>query len=184
MKRGITVERKYDHNDIPCIVIKKKRGKLALDEIQDILRFEDYQQWNGQYVLFLNCSEATLGGNGCWDLLDEPPGDTVMLYEVAGNEECPVCRSNLPPFSYCPSCGMPWSDSGKSVETLLSSMRQEAARNIRDPKASGASRLAWYWSHNRRHRPGPADGRHHRGSSAGALLRRCGPSSPPIPMGL
>ena len=32
MKRGITVERKYDHNDIPCIVIKKKRGKLALDE--------------------------------------------------------------------------------------------------------------------------------------------------------
>lgn len=53
MKRGITVERKYDHNDIPCIVIKKKRGKLALDEIQDILRFEDYQQWNGQYVLFL-----------------------------------------------------------------------------------------------------------------------------------
>ena len=48
MKRGITVERKYDHNDIPCIVIKKKRGKLALDEIQDILRFEDYQQWNGQ----------------------------------------------------------------------------------------------------------------------------------------
>lgn len=147
MKRGITVERKYDHNDIPCIVIKKKRGKLALDEIQDILRFEDYQQWNGQYVLFLNCSEATLGGNGCWDLLDEPPGDTVMLYEVAGNEECPVCRSNLPPFSYCPSCGMPWSDSVKNIETLLSSMRQEAARNIRDPKASGASRLAWYWSH-------------------------------------
>ena len=55
MKRGITVVRKYDHNDIPCIVIKKKRGKLALDEIQDILRFEDYQQWNGQYVLFLKC---------------------------------------------------------------------------------------------------------------------------------
>lgn len=23
MKRGITVERKYDHNDIPCIVIKR-----------------------------------------------------------------------------------------------------------------------------------------------------------------
>ena len=32
-------------------------------------------------------------------------------------------------------------------DPLLSSMRQEAARNIRDPKASGASRLAWYWSH-------------------------------------
>lgn len=63
MKRGITVERKYDHNDIPCIVIKKKRGKLALDEIQDILRFEDYQQWNGQYVLFLG--KGGQGGAGC-----------------------------------------------------------------------------------------------------------------------
>ena len=143
MKRGITVVRsqegKHAFSLPPCRCIPF--------QIQDILRFEDYQQWNGQYVLFLNCSEATLGGNGCWDLLDEPPGDTVMLYEVAGNEECPVCRSNLPPFSYCPSCGMPWSDSGKSVETLLSSMRQEAARNIRAPKASDASRLAWYWSH-------------------------------------
>ena len=73
--------------------------------------------------------------------------DMVRLYEVTASEECPVCQSNLPPFSYCPSCGIPWSDSGKSVETLLSSMRQEAARNIRDPKASDASRLAWYWSH-------------------------------------
>lgn len=71
----------------------------------------------------------------------------VRLYEVTASEECPVCQSNLPPFSYCPSCGIPWSDSGKSVETLLSSMRQEAARNIRAPKASDASRLAWYWSH-------------------------------------
>ena len=81
------------------------------------------------------------------DLRIVHPGDMVRLYEVTASEECPVCQSNLPPFSYCPSCGIPWSDSGKSVETLLSSMRQEAARNIRDPKASGASRLAWYWSH-------------------------------------
>ena len=147
MKRGITVTREYDRLDKPCVVIRKKRGKLSVDEIEEILRYEDFQQWNGYYVLLLNCTEATLGGNGCWDLLDEPPGDMVMLYEVTASEECPVCRSNLPPFSYCPSCGIPWSDSGKSVETLLSSMRQEAARNIRAPKASDASRLAWYWSH-------------------------------------
>ena len=164
MKRGITVERKYDHNDIPCIVIKKKRGKLALDEIQDILRFEDYQQWNGQYVLFLNCSEATLGGNGCWDLLDEPPGDTVMLYEVAGNEECPVCRSNLPPFSYCPSCGMPWSDSGPVVLHASGGCAQYQRSQSIWRLAPGMVLVAY-----RRHRPGPADGRHHRGSPAGAL---------------
>ena len=29
MKRGITVERKYDHNDIPCIVIKKEARKTG-----------------------------------------------------------------------------------------------------------------------------------------------------------
>ena len=147
MKRGITVTREYDRLDRPCVVIRKKRGKLSVDEIEEILRYEDFQQWNGHYVLLLNCTEATLGGNGCWDLLDEQPGDMVRLYEVTASEECPVCQSNLPPFSYCPSCGIPWSDSGKSIETLLSSMRQEAARNIRDPKASDASHLAWYWSH-------------------------------------
>ena len=123
MKRGITVTREYDRLDRPCVVIRKKRGKLSVDEIEEILRYEDFQQWNGHYVLLLNCTEATLGGNGCWDLLDEQPGDMVRLYEVTASEECPVCQSNLPPFSYCPSCGIPWSDSGKSVETLLSSMR-------------------------------------------------------------
>ena len=147
MKRGIIVTREYDRLDRTCVVIRKKRGKLSVNEIEEILRYEDFQQWNGYYVLLLNCTEATLGGNGCWDLLVEQPRDMVRLYEVTASEECPVCQSNLPPFSYCPSCGIPWSDSGKSVETLLSSMRQEAARNIRDPKASGASRLAWYWSH-------------------------------------
>ena len=107
MKRGITVTREYDRLDRPCVVIRKKRGKLSVDEIEEILRYEDFQQWNGHYVLLLNCTEATLGGNGCWDLLDEQPGDMVRLYEVTASEECPVCQSNLPPFSYCPSCGIP-----------------------------------------------------------------------------
>ena len=47
MKRGITVTREYDRLDKPCVVIRKKRGKLSVDEIEEILRYEDFQQWNG-----------------------------------------------------------------------------------------------------------------------------------------
>lgn len=89
MKRGITVTREYDRLDRPCVVIRKKRGKLSVDEIEEILRYEDFQQWNGHYVLLLNCTEATLGGNGCWDLLDEQPGDMVRLYEVTASRNVP-----------------------------------------------------------------------------------------------
>ena len=189
MKRGITVERKYDHNDIPCIVIKKKRGKLALDEIQDILRFEDYQQWNGQYVLFLNCSEATLGGNGCWDLLDEPPGDTVMLYEVADSEECPVCRSNLPPFSYCPSCGMPWKGAchGLIRAKVLKPCCLPCVRRLRAiseiPKHLAPR--AWHGT-GRISAPSTWPGRWASSQRIAGRrsMRRCSPSSPPTPMGL
>ena len=30
MKRGISINRDYDYQGIPCVVIKKKRGKLTL----------------------------------------------------------------------------------------------------------------------------------------------------------
>ena len=85
MKRGITVTREYDRLDRPCVVIRKKRGKLSVDEIEEIIRYEDFQQWNGHYVLLRKCTEDTLGGNGCWDLLDEPPGDLVRPYQVTAS---------------------------------------------------------------------------------------------------
>ena len=69
MKRGITVTREYDRLDRPCVVIRKKRGKLSVNEIEEILCYEDFQQWNGYYVLLLNCTEATLGATAvgtCW----------------------------------------------------------------------------------------------------------------------
>ena len=42
MKRGISVTRDYDYHNTPCVVITKKRGKLTIPEITDILHYEDH----------------------------------------------------------------------------------------------------------------------------------------------
>ena len=81
------------------------------------------------------------------DMMDERPGDAVVLYELEEGEPCPVCNASLPPFQYCPTCGSAWAENGTNIETHLADMQQEASRNIKNPDASEASRLAWYWSH-------------------------------------
>ena len=50
MKRGISVTRDYDYHNTPCVVITKKRGKLTIPEITDILHYEDQQRWSGRYA--------------------------------------------------------------------------------------------------------------------------------------
>ena len=147
MKRGISINRDYDYQGIPCVVIKKKRGKLTLPEITDTLHYGGRQCWVGRYVILLDCTEVTMGGNGCLDMMDEDPGDAVVLYQLEEGEPCPVCNASLPPFQYCPTCGSAWAENGTNIETLLAAMQQEASRSIKNPGASEASRLAWYWSH-------------------------------------
>lgn len=144
MKRSITIQRNYDYMDRPCVTIQKSRGKLTIQEIGDLLRYEG-SQWNGHYVILLNCTESTIGGNGCFDMMEQQKGDIVDLYEVADGDNCPVCAAMLPPFRYCPSCGVDWSDMEKNVEILLASMRRETERCMQPP-ASYAARLAWYWT--------------------------------------
>lgn len=147
MKRGTTIRRSYDLADRPCVRIEKKRGKLTLDEIEEILRYEDAQNWIGHYAILLNCSESTVGGV-CWpNMAEDNQGDAVNLYEIADAGECPVCGAELPPFEYCPSCGTRWSDMDMNIEAKLESMRSEAARCIRNPESSYATRIAWYWTH-------------------------------------
>ena len=80
----------------------EKTGKLTLDEIEDTLRYAG-QQWNGHYAILLNCSEATLGGNGCMELLDEPPGDEVCLYDLADTGELPSLCSGAPAGQILPN---------------------------------------------------------------------------------
>lgn len=148
MKRGIEISWKYDHRDKLVLQIVKKRGKLTLEEIQDLLRYGDGQRYCGHYIIFLNCSEATVGGNGLFFETKEK-GDAVDLYEVEAEGDCPVCGKYLPPFDYCPNCGMNWRDMDNNVEKLLADMRSEAEHAIRsdNPNASRDCRVAWYWSY-------------------------------------
>lgn len=81
------------------------------------------------------------------DMMDERPGDAVVLYELEEGASCPVCNASLPLFQYCPTCGSAWAENGTNIETHLADMQQEASRSIKNPDASEASRLAWYWSH-------------------------------------
>ena len=81
------------------------------------------------------------------ELMEDDPGDTITLYEIADSGECPVCSAFLPPFQYCPSCGSSWTHEERNIETLLADRRREAERCIKNPNSAQAARLAWYWSH-------------------------------------
>lgn len=149
MKRGITMTWRYDHQDKTMLQIVKKRGKLTLEEIQDLIRYENHQQFCGHYVIFLNCSEETLGGNGMY--LEESKGDAVDLYEIEQEGTCPICGKYIPPFEYCPNCGMAWKDmdEGRDVEKTLAEKRREAENVIKSssPYMTRDSRLSSYWTY-------------------------------------
>lgn len=145
MKRGTTIGWDNDIHDRSVVLIQKRRGRLTLEEITDILQHEDGGSWNGRYAILINCSEETLGGNGMF--LGEPVGDSVELYRLEQGADCPVCGQTLPPFEYCPSCGEPWSETANSVEKRLALIRQEAAWEIRKESVIPEAHAAWYWSY-------------------------------------
>ncbi len=144
MKQGITIDCGYHWHDRNILTVKKRRGKLSLAEIEDALRYSEGQLYCGHYAILLNCSEATIGGNGCFD--DEPQGDAADLYPVEEGEFCPVCGKLTPPFNYCPTCGTSWKDCNKDVEILLKGMKEETERMIQTGGRHD-SKVAWYWSH-------------------------------------
>lgn len=144
MKQGISIERTYDLHDRLVVKILKRRGRLTLEEVSDLLRLEGGGEWSGWYAVLLNCTEGTIGGNGLYDS-EDPKGDAVDLYEINEGDDCPICGKFIPPFQYCPSCGAKWSDADQNVETLLASMMEETRRMIATSTKED-SRVAWYWS--------------------------------------
>lgn len=144
MKQGISIERTYDLHDRLVVRILKRRGRLTLEEVSDLLRLEGGGEWSGWYAVLLNCTEGTIGGNGLYDS-EDPKGDAVDLYEINEGDDCPICGKFIPPFQYCPSCGAKWSDADQNVETLLASMMEETRRMIA-ASSKEDSRVAWYWS--------------------------------------
>lgn len=145
MKQGITITRDYDRHDTMIVRIQKRRGKLGLSEIEELLRYGSGQEWCGNYAILLNCSEATIGGSG-YDIFGEDPGDVVDLYPIEEGEYCPICGKFVPPFLYCPTCGTSWKDCDDNVEKLLEGMKEETERMILT-SSKHDSKVAWYWSH-------------------------------------
>lgn len=135
MKQGITITREYDHHDRPVVRITKRRGKLTLEEVSDLLRTEGWGEWNGYYAIVLNCSEGTLGGNGLYGY-EEPKGDALDLYPLENFGDCPVCGQMTPPFQYCPTverAGRRWTTPSRSVSPLCGRRRsgRSASRRSR-----------------------------------------------------
>ena len=166
MKQGITIERTCDLHDRPIVRITKRRGRLSLEEVGDLLRHEGFGEWWGHYAIVLNCTESTIGGNGLFDF-DEPKGDTLDLYKIDEGEECPVCGQFTPPYVYCPNCGSKWSDIDQNAETLLASMRGETERSIRGKNAGRRGRMVLDSDRSDRH--GPTARTHNGGTQASAL---------------
>lgn len=88
MKQGISIERTYDLHDRLVVRILKRRGRLTLEEVSDLLRLEGGGEWSGWYAVLLNCTEGTIGGNGLYDS-EDPKGDAVDLYEINEGDDCP-----------------------------------------------------------------------------------------------
>ena len=148
MKRGIEMSWAYDYKDHQVLQIVKKRGKLTLEEIQDLIMYEEGQRYCGCYAILLNCSEDAIGGNGLF-LEEDQKGDAVDLYQIEDGETCPVCGKYTPPFEYCPNCGTAWKDMDQNVEKLITNLRREAEHAIRsiNENQTWDGRLAWYWSY-------------------------------------
>ena len=145
MKRGIEMSWAYDYKGRLALRIEKKRGKLTLAEIQDLLMYEESQRYCVHYAIILNCSEATVDGGGLY-LEEDQKGDVAILYQIEDGEICPVCGKYTPPFKYYPNCGTAWEDMDKNVEKLISAMWAEAEREIRSESESKTrdGRLVWY----------------------------------------
>lgn len=74
MKRGIEVRSDYDRSGRWCLIIKKKKGKLSLDEIKECAREYEIDY----YLLVLDCfhdEEDIQYG-------EPPKGDMVVLYRT------------------------------------------------------------------------------------------------------
>ncbi len=148
MKRGIELSWRYNHKDQMVLRLEKKRGKLTLEEIQDLLMYEESRRYCGHYAILLNCSEAAADGGSLY-LEEDQKGDAVDLHQIQEGEFCPICGEYTPPFLYCPTCGTLWEDMEMNVEKLIAAMRAEAERSIKseNPNQTRDGRLAWYWSY-------------------------------------
>lgn len=100
----ITAEWGSDYHDQAILILRKKRGKISIGEIEEFLRYTGSGKYQGHWAILINASEASCGGSGWMDEYDDP-GDTVCLYQIEEGDCCPVCGAVTPLLEYCPNCG-------------------------------------------------------------------------------
>ena len=75
MKKGITVNSTYDKAGIWCLQIRKQKGKLSLEEIEEACREYDYDF----YMLVIKAMDEET--EGFFDV-DDLKGDFVTCYKA------------------------------------------------------------------------------------------------------
>ena len=100
----LTAEWNYDQEGkLNILTLKKKRGKITVEEIGDFLRYSPQGAYQGNWALIIRAGDQTCGVSGWMDDFEDS-GDVVDLYQLEDGEKCPICRKLLPP-QYCPECG-------------------------------------------------------------------------------
>lgn len=76
MKRGVEVYSDYDRDNRWRLIIKKKKGKLSLDEIKEAAKEYEYDY----YLLVLDCYHDE--DNDDNPFCEPPKGDMAILYRT------------------------------------------------------------------------------------------------------
>lgn len=76
MKRGVEVRSDYDRSGRWCLIIKKKKGKLSLDEIKEAAREYEYDY----YLLVLDCVHDEDNDDNPY--CEPSKGDMAILYRT------------------------------------------------------------------------------------------------------
>lgn len=97
----------WEWGDDHDIIIKKKRGKLTVDEILHFLHEpEQVRAFDGMLALiaFRVNSERDLYPYS-YEMHGEPEGDSRTVYMLEDDTVCPICGKNRLFPQYCPECG-------------------------------------------------------------------------------
>lgn len=102
MASKLSAEWVQDSTGRDILLIKKKRGKLNINEITDFL-MDDYKYSYKHFAILISSNPELRMGSGWMNEIEEP-GDCIELIELEDGEKCPIC-GRLMAIDICPECG-------------------------------------------------------------------------------